>query len=159
MKSPVTPSMKPPMKLLLALDDGPGARRAVDEAIRIAREQGATLDALFVIDATWDVFTGHDWLSGCNSRIGFLEYMQGLEEKAAAETARAFLERRGDLPGELLTAPGDVVDVVREHAARGYDLLVLSNPFTRGLEVMRDAVAKLTRDAPCDVLLVRPGPE
>ena len=159
MKSPVTPSMKPPMKLLLALDDGPGARRAVDEAIRIAREQGATLDALFVIDATWDVFTGHDWLSGCNSRIGFLEYMQGLEEKAAAETAHAFLERRGDLPGELLTAPGDVVDVVREHAARGYDLLVLSNPFTRGLEVMRDAVAKLTRDAPCDVLLVRPAPE
>ncbi len=159
MKSPVTSPVTPPMKLLLALDDGPGARRAVDEAIRIAREQGATLDALFVIDATWDVFTGHDWLSGCNSRIGFLEYMQGLEEKAAAETARAFLERRGDLPGELLTAPGDVVDVVREHAARGYDLLVLSNPFTRGLEVMRDAVAKLARDAPCDVLLVRSAPE
>ncbi len=135
----MTPPVTPPMKLLLALDDGPGARRAVDEAIRIAREKGA----------------GHDWLSGCNSRIGFLEYMQGLEEKAAAESARAFLELRGDMPGELLTAPGDVVDVIREQAAKGYDLLVLSNPFTRGLEVMRDAVARLTRDAPCDVLLVR----
>ena len=63
------------------------------------------------------------------------------------------------MPGELLTAPGDVVDVIREHAVRGYDLLVLSSPFTRGLEVMRDAVTRLTRDAPCDVLLVRAAPE
>ena len=39
----------------------------------------------------------------------------------------------------------------------GYDLLVMSNPFTRGLEVMRDAVAKVTKKLPCDVLLVMPG--
>lgn len=145
------------MKLLLALDDGPGALRAVEEAVRIAREKGATLNGLFVMDATWDVFTGHDWLSGCNSRIGFLEYMQGEEEKAAADTARAFVASRGELPGELLTATGDVVEEIRKEAAKGYDLLVLSNPFRRGLEVMRDAVPRLTREAPCDVLLVRSG--
>ena len=39
--------------------------------------------------------------------------------------------------------------------AKGYDLLVLANPFTRGLEMMRDAVTRIARDAPCDVLLVR----
>ena len=56
---------------------------AVEQALRLARERGATLNALFVIDATWEMFTGHDWLSGCNARIGFLDYMLSQEEEAA----------------------------------------------------------------------------
>lgn len=143
------------MKILLALDDH---ERATTEALRIAREQGAELDALFVMDATWDVFTGHDWLSGCNSRIGFLEYMHDEEQKAATQAARNYLDLAGETPGGLVTARGDVVDEVLAQAARGYDLLVLANPFTRGLEMMRDAVTRIVRDAPCDVLLVRPQP-
>lgn len=78
------------MKILLALDDNP---RAVDEALCMARERKAVLNALFVMDATWDVFTGHDWLSGCNSRIGFLEYMHSLEEQAATAAAKATWKR------------------------------------------------------------------
>ena len=52
---------------------------------------------------------------------------------------------------------GDVVEEIRKEARNGYDLLVMSNPFTRGLEVMRNAVAKVTKKPPCDVLLVMPG--
>ena len=140
------------MKILLALDDNP---RAVDQALRLAREWGVTLNALFVIDETWDVFTGHDWLSGCNARIGFLEYMQSLEVQKAAATAKQYQEQAADIPGELLVRPGDVVEEIRREAANGYDLLILSNPFTRGLEHMRDAVAKVTKKPPCDVLLVK----
>lgn len=140
------------MKILLALDDNP---RAVDQALRLAREWGATLNALFVIDETWDVFTGHDWLSGCNARIGFLEYMQSLEVQKAAATAKQYQEQAAGIPGELLVRPGDVVEEIRREAANGYDLLILSNPFTRGLEHMRDAVAKVTKKPPCDVLLVK----
>lgn len=140
------------MKILLALDDHV---RATEEALRTAREQGAQLDALFVMDATWDVFTGHDWLSGCNSRIGFLEYMHDEEQKAAAKAATRYLDLAAGIPGGLVTARGDVVEETLAQAARGYDLLVLANPFTRGLEMMRDAVTRIARDAPCDVLLVR----
>lgn len=139
------------MKILLALDDGP---RLVDEALRLARERGATLNALFVVDATWERFTGHDWLSGCNARIGFLDYMLTLEEKAAADAAAAYLARAAGTPGELLTVTGDVVDEILKEAANGYDLLIMSNPFTRGLEFVRDAVAKVVGKCPCDVLLV-----
>lgn len=140
------------MKILLALDDNP---RTVDRAVILAREWGATLNALFVIDETWDVFTGHDWLSGCNARIGFLEYMQTLEVREAATTATWYREQASDIPGELLIASGDVVEEIRKEAAKDYDLLILSNPLTRGLELMRDAVAKVAKKLPCDVLLVR----
>jgi nucleotide-binding universal stress UspA family protein len=139
------------MKILLALDDN---QRTVDRALSLAREWGATLNALFVIDETWDVFTGHDWLSGCNARIGFLEYMQALETQEAAATARLYKEQAVDIPGELLIASGDVVEEIRKEAANGYDLLIVSNPLTRGLELMRDAVAKVTKKPPCDVLLI-----
>jgi len=139
------------MKILLALDDNP---RTVDRALSLAREWGATLNALFVIDETWDVFTGHDWLSGCSARIGFLEYMQALETQEAAATARLYKEQAADIPGELLIASGDVVEEIRKEAANGYDLLILSNPLRRGLEIMRDAVTRVAKKPPCDVLLI-----
>ncbi len=143
------------MKILLALDDNP---RAAIEALRLARERSATLNALFVIDATWEMFTGHDWLSGCNARIGFLEYMLTQEEAAATAAIKACKETLGtEIPGELLTVTGDVVEEIRKEACKGYDLLVMSTPFTRGLEIMRDPVAKITKNLPCDVFLVRAG--
>ncbi len=142
------------MKILLALDDNP---RAVEQALLVARERGAILNALFVIDATWEMFTGHDWLSGCNARIGFLEYMLSQEEEAAALALKAYKEQVSGISGELLTVTGDVVEEIRKEAGKGYDLLVMSSPFTRGLEVMRDPVAKVAKKLPCDLLLVRPA--
>lgn len=144
------------MKILLALDDNP---RALAKAQHLAREWGATLNVLFVIDATWEMFTGHDWLSGCNSRIGFLEYMLAQEEDAAVEAAKAYKEQAGDIPGELLTVTGDVAEEIRKEAQHGYDLLIMSNPFTRGLEIMRDTVVKVTKKPPCDILLVMTEPQ
>lgn len=141
------------MKILLALDENP---RAVAEALRLARERGASLNALFVVDATWEMFIGHDWLSGCNARIGFLEYMLAQEEDAAVVALKAYTEQVGEVSGELLTVTGDVVDEIRKEAAKGYDLLVMSSPFTRGLTVMRDPLAKIVKKLSCDVLLVRP---
>jgi nucleotide-binding universal stress UspA family protein len=141
------------MKILLALDDNP---RAVEQALLLARERGATLNALFVVDATWEMFIGHDWLSGCNARIGFLEYMLSQEEEAAVLALKTYKEQVAGIPGELLTVTGDVVEEIRKEAAKGYDLLVMSSPFTRGLEVMRDPVAKVAKQLPCDVLLVMP---
>ncbi len=142
------------MKILLALDDNP---RAVEQALLVARERGAILNALFVIDATWEMFIGHDWLSGCNARIGFLEYMLSQEEEAAVLALKTYKEQVFGIPGELLTVTGDVVEEIRKEAGKGYDLLVMSSPFTRGLEVMRDPVAKVAKKLPCDLLLVRPA--
>lgn len=142
------------MKILLALDDNP---RVVEQALLLARERGAILNALFVVDATWEMFIGHDWLSGCNARIGFLEYMLSQEEEAAVLALKTYKEQVDGVPGELLTVTGDVVDEIRKEAGKGYDLLIMSSPFTRGLEVMRDPVAKVAKKLPCDLLLVRPA--
>ena len=139
------------MKILLALDDNP---RTLHRALTLAREQGATLNGLFVVDTTWDVFTGHDWLSGCNARIGFLEYMRELEEQEAGAAAKMFREQTAGMAGELLVVAGDVAEEISREAKAGYDLLILSNPFRRGLEIMRDTVAKVTKNPPCDILLV-----
>lgn len=143
------------MRLLLALDDNPNT---LVRALILARQWEATLNGLFVIDATWDVFTGHDWLSGCNARIDFLEYVEALETEEAAAVARLFKEQTAGIPGEILIVTGDVVEEIRKEAARGYDLLIVSNPFRRGLEIMRDAVAKITKKPACDVLLVQANP-
>jgi nucleotide-binding universal stress UspA family protein len=109
------------------------------------------------MDNTWDAFTGHDWLSGCNARIGFLEYMQSLEQQEAAATATLYQQLAADIPGELLIVSGDVAEEIRKEAQNGYDLLIMSNPFTRGLEIMRDTVTKVTKKPLCDVLLVIGG--
>lgn len=141
------------MRILLALDT---STQAMDEAVRLARERGADLTALFVLDATWNVYIGHDWLSGSNARASFLDYIKDEEHKAAAATLEIFRQRAGDLPVELKTAAGDVTDeILQELASGAYDLLVMANPFSRGLETMRDPAAKIARKTPVSVMLVK----
>ena len=78
-------SASAPKNILLLLDE---ESPAAAEAVRIARESGAALTALFVLDSTWNDYVGHDWLSGSGSRADFIDYMQ--QEKKA---------QPGPLPG------------------------------------------------------------
>lgn len=144
------------MKILLALDDYEPTWR---KALRLARERQAELTVLFVLDNTWNVFVGHDWLSGSDSRADFLEWMRDEEGKASNETMAAFRALAGDAPFIARTAVGDVHEEVLKEARAGYDLLILSNPFSRGLEVVRKAVPGIAGDCPCDLLLVKKQPD
>ncbi len=141
-----------PQKILLLLDE---ESPAAAEAVRIARESGATLTALFVMDSTWNDYVGHDWLSGSGSRADFIDYMQNEEEKSAAR-AFARLRELADSHMEIhcLTTAGNVIDQARQEMAQGYDLFVAANPLRRGLERIRGNVGVLCENAPCRILLV-----
>ena len=142
----------PPKNILLLLDeDSPAAT----EAVRIAQASSARLTALFVLDATWNDYVGHDWLSGSGSRADFIDYVQQEEERSSV---KAFYRLR-NLAGEemeiqCITKAGNVVDEARHEMEKGYDLLVASNPLQRGLERIRGNIAALCDHAPCRILLV-----
>lgn len=145
-------SASAPQKILLLLDE---ESPAAAEAVRIARESGAALTALFVLDSTWNDYVGHDWLSGSGSRADFIDYMQQEEEKSEAGAFARLRELAGkDMEVRCLTASGNVIDQARQEMVQGYDLFVAANPLRRGLERIRGNVGALCENAPCRILLV-----
>jgi nucleotide-binding universal stress UspA family protein len=140
------------MRILLALDD---STKTSSLALELAKRCDAELAVLFVLDATWNVYVGHDWLSGSNSRADFLDWIKEEESKAADNALAAFAALAGDIPYTVRLAAGDVQRQILEEARKDYDLLIMSNPFRRGLEVMRDACTVAAQRAPCSVLLVK----
>lgn len=139
------------MKILLALDS---SQKTAQEAVRVAGERKACLTALFVLDGTWAEYIGHDWLSGSNARAGFLDYIEENEQALAKRTIEEFRQTAGAMPVEIKTAAGRVPEVILRELGNGYDLLVMSAPFKRGLEILRNAPAAIMKDAPCSVFLV-----
>ncbi len=144
------------MKILLALDP---STRTMDEAIKFAAEKQAHLTALFVLDTTWNDYTGHDWLSGSDSRADFLEYARDDELNSEVALVTTF-RKRCPWDCEIKSASGRVTDeIVNELAGGNYDLLIMSHPFRRGLEVVRDAAGAILKDVNCSVYLVRENEE
>jgi len=140
------------MRILLALDD---SAKASALALELTKKYSADLTALFVLDATWNTYVGHDWLSGSNSRADFLDWIKDEETKAADSSLAAFGELAGDIPYTTRLGAGDVQRQILDEAGKGYDLLIMANPFRRGLEVMRHTCASIAWNSPCSVLLVK----
>lgn len=140
------------MKILLALDP---STHTMDEAIKIAKDKQASLTALFVLDNTWNDYTAHDWLSGSGSRADFLEYARDDEFVSELVSAATF-RQRCPFECEVKSAIGRATDeITRELISGDYDLLVMSHPFRRGLEIVRDAAGAILKDVCCSVYLVR----
>ncbi|WP_243368111.1 universal stress protein [Fundidesulfovibrio soli] len=141
------------MRILLALDE---STRAIDEAVKLAAERGAGLTALFVQDATWHDYLGSDWLSGSNARGGYIEWAAEHDMREAAGLPEMLRERTKGIDFELKVASGRVPEeILKELASGAYDLLVMAQPFRRGLEVLRDTAAGLVPRLPCSLYLVR----
>jgi nucleotide-binding universal stress UspA family protein len=140
------------MRILLALDS---SQKAIDEAVRLAKERGAGLTALFVLDSTWSEYIGHDFLSGSNAREGFLNYISDNENALAEKTVQEFRNKAQGVSHEVKLVPGRVRDEILKELKNGYDLFVMAHPFKRGLEILRDPAAKIVEKAPCSVYLVK----
>jgi len=140
------------MRILLALDD---SAKATELALELTKKCNAKLTVLFVLDATWNTYVGHDWLSGSNSRADFLDWIKNEEVKAADSSLAAFEELAWDIPYTARLVAGDVQRQILEEAEKGYELLIMATPFRRGLEVMRDTCVSIARNSPCSVLLVK----
>ncbi len=144
------------MNILLALDD---SSRAMEQAVRLASQHQAGLTALFVLDAGWSVYIGSDFLLGSTARSKFLEYTRDDEFAQQHATVEAFqkMAQEAGVPTVIKTTTAQRVPeaILAELEQGGYDTLVMSHPFRRGLEVMRDATAQVLKSAACDVLFVK----
>jgi len=141
------------MRVLLALDE---STQAMDEAVRIARGTGASLTALFVLDTTWSDYIGHDWLSGSNSRGGYIEYAGEEDLKEAEAIPKLLLARAEGIDVDVKTVAGRVRDeIIKEAQAGAYSVLVMGHPFKRGLAVVRDTAKDILGKLPCSLYLVK----
>lgn len=133
------------MKLLLAYDGLERSRPALEEAARVARENGAVqVTALSVVppDARGSKAGGH----------------VGMAPHAHEDVARAhaYLQERG-IPSEMKIVYGDPADeILKEAREGGYDLVVTG---TRGrgplARLLLGSVShKVAEQAPCAVLVV-----
>jgi len=145
--------------VLLVLDE---SGRAIEEGLILARERGESATGLFVYERGWNVYIGHDWLSGSNARATFLEYVEEHERAAEAALESRFLAaaKEAGVPATFTAVCSDDLEhladaVIREAGQGGHTLIVCPDPLTRGLSERQGGLRELMRGAPCPVRLVR----
>ena len=143
------------MRLLVAFDDSEGARAAFREATSIARETGASVVLLRVLNPLLDA--ADVVAPSTEAAMGIVSARTQAALEAAASVAK--LE-----PGTVecvvaITGRGeDYAEVIeREAAARGATMVVISS--RRAASVVGAVLGSVTdhviRHAPCPVLVVR----
>lgn len=142
--------------VLLATDGSEPASAAMQHALDIAEQYGATLHALFVID------TNTSWLTVSKAEVH--DVLRDLGEDASravlddVETAAA--DADVDLTREVVEgAPDD--RIVEYAAANDVDLIVVGTHGRRGIDrrLLGSVTERVIRNAATPVLTVKPRPE
>ena len=143
--------------VLVVLDE---SGKAIGQGLALARELGQRAVGLFVYERGWNVYIGHDWLSGSNARATFLEYVEEHEKAAEAELKARFLAeaQAAGVEARFEAVCCDDLEhltdaVIREAREGGYGHIVCADPLVRGLSPRRGGTKALVRDAPCPVVL------
>ena len=143
--------------VLVVLDE---SGKAIGQGLTLARELGQGITGLFVYARGWNVYIGHDWLSGSNARATFLEYVEEHEKAAEVELKARFLAeaQAAGVEARFEAICCDDLEhltdaVIREAREGGYARIVCADPLTRGLSQRRGGTAALMRGAPCPVVL------
>ncbi|MBI2932443.1 MAG: universal stress protein [Planctomycetes bacterium] len=137
--------------ILVPLDGTPVSEQALDVALQVAREVGARVHLLYVIESLWaagDSKLARDQLKEVRRTAGRLREL--------AERVRS--ER---VPGRMLLVRGDPSSEVLGHVARyGMDLIVMTPTSASGRPAAFGRVSeKVLRAAPVPVLVVRSLPD
>lgn len=119
-------------KMIVATDGSPTAAKAVDRAVEVARDHGATLTIMS---------------AGSPERAG---------KVVAAEQSRL---KNSDVPIDTLTVDGEPSSAIVDAAAKGnFDVLVVGN---RGMTGIRRFITlgavpnKVSHHLPCSLLIVK----
>jgi len=134
------------MKLLLAYDGRDRSRVALDETVRVALDEGASVTVFAVIpkSARGTKSGGH---------VG-----QAPHARDDVAHAKSYLGERG-VQAETKVVAGDPADEILSEARTGdYDLIVVgTRELGRVSKVLLGSVSQaVTRQAPCPVLVVAP---
>jgi nucleotide-binding universal stress UspA family protein len=134
--------------IVVAVDGSEASRGALEQALRLAREQGRPLAGVFVLDSGWADFIGNDWQSARNARQGFLDYVRGHLEDQAEAARRQFEVATagfGDVHFSIVT--GDPLESLCALMAQGHAEMLVA-----GREVFqvcgRPSVKRLAKDLP-----------
>lgn len=142
-------------KILVPLDGSPTSQRGLKEAIRLARDNRASLRFVHVLDET-------PALGMMEEGVDLEPYLQDL-----AKRGRAILERAQRLAGKSAvaadavmaeTAGGGVADAILRAAKKWRaDVIVMGTHGRRGLRhvVLGSEAERILRSSPVPVLLVR----
>ncbi len=134
--------------IAVAVDGSEASRGALEQALRLAREQGRPLAGVFVLDSGWADYIGNDWQSARNARQGFLDYIRGQLESQAEEARRQFeAATDGFAEAHFCIIAGDPLEALCDLMAEGKTEMLVA-----GREVFqvcgRPSVKRLAKDLP-----------
>ena len=138
-------------KVLVGTDGSPRAGRAVDQAIDLAKSEGASLH----IVAGFSEKAGH-WENVESSAKVDIVHMREAAEQLLMRTARKATEAGVEV--DYSAREGDPAEVILDAAeAEGADVIVLGNKGMTGASrfFLGGVPNKVTHHAPCSVLIVR----
>ena len=141
--------------IVVGTDGSETARKAVQEAIDLAKQVGASID----IVSAYEPVSQQRLREEARQVPGDLQWMVNPREdvdetlKAAADEIRA-----AGVPVEIFAREGDPADAILDVAEeRGSDLIVVGNKGMTGAKrfLLGSVPNKVSHHAPCSVLIVR----
>jgi nucleotide-binding universal stress UspA family protein len=139
------------MKMLLALDPFGSSEKALIEALKQAKLQGAELVILVVAETFLDIEHSFTGLAGASEELFD-------QVKAKAEKVRLAAIGQGVTPKMLTeTGPSPAQNILDCAANEKVDLIVMGSREKKGLDrfLLGSVASKIVAHAPCSVLVVR----
>jgi nucleotide-binding universal stress UspA family protein len=135
-------------KILVATDGSGKNRPAVAEALRIARECGSFVHAVYVID------TGT--LESAAGEVGSDAWTL-MQSEAAATLAHVKAAAAGVQVETVVLEGRPAAEILKYAADKGVDLIVLGTQGKKGIErfLLGSVAESVIRSAPCRVLVVK----
>jgi nucleotide-binding universal stress UspA family protein len=134
--------------ILVPVDFTECARKALDYAVPIAKQLGATVTLLHVMEPTFVPASDLGAVVDVDTEDDVLRKLAKLRDRYAGQARCHSIIRKGQ-------AESEIVNVAKELAS---DLIILSTHGRTGLErlLMGSTVEKVVRRAGCPILVVRP---
>jgi nucleotide-binding universal stress UspA family protein len=134
--------------IAVAVDGSAASQGALEQALRLAREQNRPLAGWFVLDSGWADYIGNDWQSARNARQGFLDYVRGHLEAQAEAARRQFAAAAVDCADARFSiVAGDPLEALCKLMAQGQAAMLVA-----GREVFqvcgRPSVKRLAKELP-----------
>lgn len=139
------------MKILMALDPFGDSKKVLEEAVRQAKDQNATLTILAVAETFQDTEHAYDGLAGANEVLF-------TQVRRTADAVKLEAIRLGVTPTMLVEAGASPAQNILDRAEEeDVDLIIMGHREKKGLDrfLLGSVASKVIAHAQCSVLVVR----